>query len=192
MGMWGMLLWVIECAECHGHGPVDLRGRWRPLQAAAGREAEAEIFFCQIWVCGVCYYGLLNAPNVMGIVPLTSEAAGGHCRPLQAARPRLRFFLSDMGMWGMLLWVIECAECHGHSPVDLRGHWRLLQATAGRCRPLQAARLRLRIFLSDMGIWGMLLWIIECAECHGPLQATRPRLGFFFRYGHMRYVIMGY
>ena len=45
MGMWDMLLWVIECAECHGHGPVDLLGHCRPLQAAAGRKAEAEIFF---------------------------------------------------------------------------------------------------------------------------------------------------
>ena len=65
-----------------------------------------------------------------------------------------------MGMWGMLLWVIECAECHGHSPVDLRGRWRLLQAAAGR-------EAEAEIFLSDMGMWGMLLWVIECAECHG-------------------------
>ena len=62
-----MLIWVIECAECHGHDPIDFRGRWRPLQAAAGREDEAE-FFCQIWACGVCNYGLLNASSRMGII----------------------------------------------------------------------------------------------------------------------------
>ena len=116
---------------------------------------------------------------------------------MQAAAGREAFFLSDMGMWGMLLWVIECAECHGHSPVDLRGRWR----------PLQAARPRPRFFWSDMGIWGMLLWVIECAECHGhipvdlrgrwrPLQATAGREAeaeiFFVRYGHVGYVTMGY
>ena len=99
MGMWGLLLWVIECAEYHGHGPVDLRGHWRPLQAAAGREAEAEIFFCQIWACGLCYYELLNMPNVMGMVPLTTEAAGGRWRPRGRSR---ELFLQ--------LWV--CGLCY--------------------------------------------------------------------------------
>ena len=35
-------------------------------------------------------------------------------RPLEAARPRPRIFFPDMGMWGMLLWVIECAESNRH------------------------------------------------------------------------------
>ena len=97
----GLTTVTFHC-ECHRYGPVDLRGRWRPLQAA---------------------------------------------------RPRLRFFLSDMGMWGMLLWVIECAEYHGHSSVDLRG----------RCRPLQVAAGH---------------------EAEAEI--------FFVRYGHMGYVTMGY
>ena len=62
MAMWGMLLWVVEYAKSNRHGLDGLRGHWRPLEAARPRP---RIFF-QIWACGVCYYGLLNAPSQMG------------------------------------------------------------------------------------------------------------------------------
>ena len=43
--------------EFFRHGPVDPRGRCR-LRGVLG----------QIWACGVCNYGLLNASSRMGII----------------------------------------------------------------------------------------------------------------------------
>ena len=105
-------------------------------------------------------------------------------RPLEAAGGRgaeaENFFFSDMAMWGMLLWVIECARSKGHGLDGLRVHWRPLEAAGGQ-----------EFFSSDMAIWSMLLWDIECAKLNGhgldglrghwrPLEAERPRPIIFF------------
>ena len=64
----------------------------------------------------------------MGMVLMASKATGGRLRP--------RIFFPDMAMWGMLLWVIECAKSNGHGLDGLRGHWRPLEAERPRPRIL--------------------------------------------------------
>ena len=69
-------------------------------------------------------------------------------RPSEAGVGGREILFPDMGMWGMLLWVIEYAESNGHGVDGLRGRWR-------------------------------------------PLEAARPRI-FFSRYGYVVYATMGY
>ena len=59
-------------------------------------------------------------------------------------------------MWGMLLWIIECAKSNGHGLDE----WAWSRWPP---RPLEAKNL----FFPDMPMWGMLLWVIECAKLNG-------------------------